>query len=116
MKEKLTHISHKIHVLLLVLLLNPVASWAALPSVQDPNAKDGAMGTMKTYGATMIDLAGLFVCAIGFVAVAWHSVAVFSAVQSGKKTWAELFLCLGVGALMLVGVIWFLNQSTGILS
>lgn len=113
MKEKLKLSWQQFNVLLLI-LFSPI-SFAALPAVQDPNAQDGAMGTMKDYGSTMLNLAGLFVCAMGFLAVAWYSISVFSSVQQGKKTWAELFLCLGVGALMLVGVIWFLNQSTDVL-
>ncbi len=62
-------------------------------------------------GLTMV---GLVVGALGFLAVAYYAIAVFSEVQKGKKTWTDFGAVALVGAVMLVLVFWMLNKMGGI--
>lgn len=55
-------------------------------------------------------IVGLVVGALGFLAVAYYAVAVFSDVQKGKKTWTDFGAVAIVGVVMLIVVFWMLAK------
>lgn len=61
-----------------------------------------------------LNMAGLVVAAISFLAVAYYAVAVFGEVQKGRKTWTDFGAVALVGSIMLVVVFWMLSKMGGI--
>lgn len=90
--------------------------YAKLPPVQNPNDSGGLMEQIKEWMKAGTLILGLGICAIAFTAVAWYSVGVYTDVQKGKKTWAELGMCVLVGAVIIVIAIWLLNQASEVLA
>lgn len=86
-------------------------AWAKLPAAQNPNDKGGLLDQMFEWLKASANIIGIGICTIAFIAVAWYGVAVYSDVQKGKKTWAELGMCILVGGILIVVAIYFLNQA-----
>lgn len=99
------------------LLVVATASRAALPTVEDPTRGQGAgiFETMQNYSYDAFVFGGLLIAALGFTAVAWHGVHVFSEVQNGKKKWSDFGAVVAVGILLLVVIIWLLTKAAAIL-
>ena len=47
--------------------------------------------------------------------MAWHSLIVYADVQNQRKTWKDLGAVVGIGALLVVIIIWFLTKAAAIL-
>ena len=75
---------------------------------------DGFMDDSKAQIGKGLNMAGLVVGAIGFLAVAYYAVAIFSEVQKGKKTWTDFGAVALVGVVMLILVFWMLSKMGGI--
>lgn len=90
---------------------------ADLPTMEDPSRGKGSgiMDTLKNYGYDMVILMSLAVCAVGFLVVANSCISTYSEIQNGKKKWGDLGAMAGVGAILLVIVIWLLTQAGEVL-
>ncbi|EJX0634383.1 TIGR03745 family integrating conjugative element membrane protein [Salmonella enterica] len=90
---------------------------ADLPTMEDPSRGKGGgiMETLKNYGYDMVILMSLAVCAVGFLVVANSCISTYSEIQNGKKQWKDLGAMAGVGAILLVIVIWLLTQAGEVL-
>jgi integrating conjugative element membrane protein, PFL_4702 family len=90
---------------------------AALPTVEDPTRGQGSgiFETMQNYSYDAFVFGGLLIAALGFTAVAWHGVHVFSEVQNQKKKWSDFGAVVAVGILLLVVIIWLLTKAADIL-
>ncbi|QXI31186.1 TIGR03745 family integrating conjugative element membrane protein [Pseudomonas vanderleydeniana] len=104
------------------LLLTGITLWsglacAGLPSMEAPSRGDGRgiIETLQNYGYDIVALIALAISAAAFCGVAYHAYSCYSEVQTGKKTWGQFGLTCGVGALLLVIVIWLLTKGTGVL-
>lgn len=100
-----------------LLLTCSFAARADLPKMEDPSRGKGSgiMATLKNYGYDIVILMSLGVCAVGFLAVANSCISTYSEIQNGKKQWKDLGAMAGVGAILLVIVIWLLTQAGEIL-
>ena len=92
-------------------------SYAALPEMEAPSRGEGngIIQTLQNHGFDIVSLIALAIAAAAFCGVAYHAYGSYSEVQSGKKTWGQFGLTCGVGALLLVIIIWLLTKGTGVL-
>lgn len=90
---------------------------AELPTAGDPTRGQGAgiMETLQNYGYDIVMLVALFLCAAAFCGVSYHTYSTYGEIHTGRKTWADFGLSAGVGALLLVIIVWLVTQGSDIL-
>ena len=101
----------------LVLILGSGMASAALPAMEAPSRGEGGglIETIKNYAYDGGILLGLLIALLAFLGVAWHSLTVYADVQNQRKTWKDLGAVVGIGALLVVIIIWFLTKAAAIL-
>lgn len=114
--RSIVHLYRRAMVCLLVFLM-PVIARADLPTMEDPSRGKGKgiVDTIKNYGYDIVVLLALGVCAVGFLSVANSCITTYGEVQTGKKQWKDLGSFAGVGAVLLVVIIWLLTKASEIL-
>lgn len=91
---------------------------AELPSVSAPSRGESDGNFIKLiqdYGYDLVMLASLGVASIAFLVVANNVISTYREIQKDRKTWGDLAAHGGVGAVLLVGVIFLMNEVKGIL-
>jgi integrating conjugative element membrane protein (TIGR03745 family) len=101
----------------LLLVLGPSLAFAELPAMEAPSRGEGSglIETIKNYAYDGGILLGLLIALLAFLGVAWHSLTVYADVQNQRKTWKDLGAVVGIGALLVVIIIWFLTKAAAIL-
>ena len=101
----------------LVLILGPGMALAELPAMEAPSRGEGGglIETIKNYAYDGGIMIGLLIAVLAFLGVAWHSLTVYADVQNQRKTWKDLGAVVGIGALLVVIIIWFLTKAAAIL-
>lgn len=100
---------------LLLLAFATFDALADLPTMEDPSRGEGQgiMETLQNYGFDIVAL--LAICAVGFLVVTNNCIATYSKIQNGRKQWKDLGAMAGVGSILLVVIIWLLNQASEVL-
>ena len=101
----------------LLFLVMPSAN-AALPDTADPTnapADGDYLGLLKGYAFDIVIILVLILASIAFLVVAKNCIGVYNEIGAGKKTWGDMGMHGGMGVLLLVLVVYLLNEASTII-
>ena len=93
-------------------------SVAALPDVSAPSRRtsDGNfIKLIQNYAYDLVVLASLAIASIAFLVVSKNVITTYGEIQKDRKSWGDLGSHFAVGAVLLVAVVFLMDQLTGIL-
>lgn len=106
-------------------LVVTAAAWAAnvsaqLPTQADPDSgaiRDGnIIDAVKFYAKDIFLLAGLVIATVIFILVTTNAIAVYKEIRDGRRTWGDLGMHAGAGAVLIVFVVFLLTQAQDIIN
>ncbi len=92
---------------------------AQLPSAADPDSgaiRDGnIIDAVKFYAKDIFLVAGLIIATVVFIIVTVNAIAVYKEIRDGRRTWGDLGMHAGAGAVLIVFVVFLLTQAQDII-
>lgn len=99
--------------------------YAAQTSAQLPTQADPDSGTIRPgnildavryYAQDIFLLAGLIIATVIFILVTTNAIAVYKEIRDGRRTWGDLGMHAGAGAVLIVFVVFLLTQAQTIIN
>jgi len=106
-------------------LVVAAAAWAANVSAQLPTQADPDSGAVrpgniidavKFYAKDILLVAGLIIATVIFILVTTNAIAVYKEIRDGRRTWGDLGMHAGAGAVLIVFVVFLLTQAQDIIN
>jgi integrating conjugative element membrane protein (TIGR03745 family) len=106
-------------------LVGTAAAWAGTASAQLPTQADPDSGAvrdgniidaLKFYAKDIFLLAGLVIATVAFILVTTNAIAVYKEIRDGRRTWGDLGMHAGAGAVLIVFVVFLLTQAQDIIN
>ena len=93
---------------------------ADLPTQADPDSgaiRDGnIIDAVKFYAKDLFLLAGLIIATVVFILVTTNAIAVYKEIRDGRRTWGDLGMHAGAGAVLIIFVVFLLTQAQDIIT
>jgi len=112
----------RLRTLALVALLQGFAlsAFAQLPAQADPDSgaiRDGnIIDAVKYYAKDIFLVGGLIIATVVFIIVTVNAIAVYKEIRDGRRTWGDLGMHAGAGAVLIVFVVFLLTQAQDIIA
>lgn len=112
----------RLRTLALVALLHGFAlsAFAQLPAQADPDSgaiRDGnIIDAVKYYAKDIFLVGGLIIATVVFIIVTLNAIAVYKEIRDGRRTWGDLGMHAGAGAVLIVFVVFLLTQAQDIIA
>jgi integrating conjugative element membrane protein (TIGR03745 family) len=114
------HASLKWLALLVGLQSLAMTAFADLPTQADPDSgaiRDGnIIDAVKYYSKDIFLVAGLIIATVIFILVTTNAIAVYKEIRDGRRTWGDLGMHAGAGAVLIVFVVFLLTQAQDIIT
>jgi integrating conjugative element membrane protein (TIGR03745 family) len=95
-------------------------AFADLPTQADPDSgavRDGnIIDAVKFYAKDIFLVAGLIIATVIFVLVTTNAISVYKEIRDGRRTWGDLGMHAGAGAVLIVFVVFLLTQAQEIIT
>jgi integrating conjugative element membrane protein (TIGR03745 family) len=96
-----------------------LSAFAQLPTQADPDSgavRDGnVVDAVKFYAKDIFIVAGLIIATVVFVIVTTNAIAIYKEIRDGRRTWGDLGMHVGAGAILIVFVVFLLTQAQDII-
>ena len=96
-----------------------LAAFADLPTQADPDSgaiRDGnIIDAVKFYAKDIFLAAGLIIATVVFILVTTNAIAVYKEIRDGRRTWGDLGMHAGAGAVLIIFVVFLLTQAQDII-
>ena len=93
---------------------------AQLPTQVDPDSgtvRDGnILDAVRFYAKDIFLLAGVIIATVIFILVTTNAIAVYKEIRDGRRTWGDLGMHAGAGAVLIVFVVFLLTQAQDIIN
>lgn len=93
---------------------------ADLPTQADPDSGTVRAGNVidavKYYAKDIFLVAGLIIATVIFIVVTTNAISVYKEIRDGRRTWGDLGMHAGAGAVLIVFVVFLLTQAQDIIS
>ena len=73
------------------------------------------MDAVKFYAKDIFIVAGLVIATVVFIIVTTNAIAVYKEIRDGRRTWGDLGMHAGAGAVLIVFVVFLLTQAQNII-
>jgi len=95
------------------------AASAQLPTQAVPDSGTVRAGNIidaiKFYAKDIFLVAGLIIATVVFIIVTTNAIAVYKEIRDGRRTWGDLGMHAGAGAVLIVFVVFLLTQAQDII-
>lgn len=92
---------------------------AQLPAQADPDSGTVRAGNIidavKFYAKDIFIVAGLIIATVVFIIVTTNAISVYKEIRDGRRTWGDLGMHAGAGAVLIVFVVFLLTQAQNII-
>ncbi len=93
---------------------------AQLPTQADPDSgtirPGNILDAVRYYAQDIFLLAGLIIATVIFILVTTNAIAVYKEIRDGRRTWGDLGMHAGAGAVLIVFVVFLLTQAQTIIN
>lgn len=94
-------------------------AWSDLPAEVTPDSgaiRDGnIIDAVKFYAKDLLLVAGLIIATLIFILVTTNAIAIYKDIRDGRRTWGDLGMHAGVGAVLIIFVVFLLTQAQDII-